>query len=146
MRNVASSVFLRQRSRSRPRLLFRRHLVLGVCCGGGMQRAAYRSCLAAAAVSLASARLFSNDHSRADLPLATAGHLLVVNVDQRHPPRPPPPVLLKPQLRTLRPTIATAVAEMAADDVFPTQRPALRAQALPSSRASCGPALARRHY
>jgi hypothetical protein len=38
----------------------------------------------ARAILLASAGLFSNDHSRADLPLAGTGGLLVVNINQRH--------------------------------------------------------------
>ena len=69
----------------------------------------------ARAVSLASAGLFSNDHSRVDLPLAGAGGLLVVNISQR-PSREGslPPVLLellKPQ-RTVHPVSATATAIM----------------------------------
>lgn len=52
----------------------------------------------ARAISLASAALFSNNHSRADLPLAGAGGLLVVNINQRLSPEPSlPPVLVKPQ-------------------------------------------------
>lgn len=51
--------------------------------------------LVARAIALASAALFSNDHSRVDLPLAGAGGLLVVNINQR-PAREGslPPVLL----------------------------------------------------
>ena len=61
-------------------------------------------------VPLASAALFSNDHSRADLPLACTGWLLVVNIDQRlSRERSPPPVLLKPQ-HALRPVFKTATA------------------------------------
>jgi hypothetical protein len=64
----------------------------------------------ARAVPLASAALFSNDHSRADLPLACTGWLLVVNINQRlSRERSPPPVLLKPQ-HALRPVSATATA------------------------------------
>jgi hypothetical protein len=64
----------------------------------------------ARAVPLASAALFSNDHSRADLPLACTGWLLVVNINQRlSRERSPPPVLLKPQ-HALRPVFATATA------------------------------------
>ena len=69
----------------------------------------------ARAVSLASAGLFSNDHSRADLPLAGTGELLVVNINQRLSREPSlPPVLLellKPQ-RTVHPVSATATAIM----------------------------------
>jgi hypothetical protein len=53
----------------------------------------------ARAISLASAGLFSNDHSRADLPLAGTGRLLVVNINQPvqrpSPDTCPPPVLLE---------------------------------------------------
>ena len=66
----------------------------------------------ARAMALASAALFSNDHSRADLPLACTGWLLVVNINQRlSRERSPPPVLLKPQ-HALRPVSATATAIM----------------------------------
>ena len=73
-----------------------------------------RVALVARAISLASAALFSNDHSRVDLPLAGAGGLLVVNINQR-PSRDAclPPVLLE-RPRTLRPVSATATARAAA--------------------------------
>lgn len=66
--------------------------------------------LVARAISLASGGLFSNDHSRVDLPLAGAGGLLVVNINQR-PSREASlsPVFLKPQ-HTLRAVSATATA------------------------------------
>jgi hypothetical protein len=120
------------------------------------------------AIFLASAGLFSNDHSRADLPLAGTGGLLVVNINQR----PSPHACLLPVLldrhHTLCPVSATtattrrqlrcfscACLDLQIGDMLsstPRTHPVIHSQGISAAvlagltRECCGQGLARRHY
>lgn len=92
-----------------------------------------------AAVSLASAGLFSNDHSRADLPLAGAGALLVLDFNQRHVSKPPSTTrLAEASPHSPPPSIPlplqTAMARAAAAALLTPETPCFSTQCPPLGR------------